>query len=119
MPDSRLSTEALLGDVETQLEAVDQHLMEGDALALQGATTQLRQVSLAFARVLEAALSAEVFDLPFRQRIECVAGRLSQQREHLARRNALVERALASLLRPAQAPTYTIPGQGMPIAGMH
>lgn len=119
MPDSRLSTEALLGDVEHQLEAVDQHLMQGDVLALHGATTELRKLSLAFARVLEAALSAEVFDPMFRQRVDRVAGRLSQQRAHLARRNAMVERALASLLRPAQPATYSVPGQSLPLAGVH
>jgi hypothetical protein len=118
MPDTRESTVQLLVDVEQQLEAVDSGLREADPAALQAACVELRRAALDFAAVLEAALSAEVFDVPFRGRVEAVAQRLALQRESLARRNVVVERALASIMRRHAGPTYSIPGRAQAL-GIH
>ncbi|MBU1443364.1 MAG: hypothetical protein KJ832_18975 [Gammaproteobacteria bacterium] len=112
MPDTRSSVETLLVDVERQLDQVDAGLMATEPSGLQAACTDLRSVAVAFARMLEAALSAEAFDHAFRRRIEAVAQRLATQREALARRNFVVERALASIMRRAQGDaTYSVPGE--------
>ena len=110
MPDSRQSTESLLIDVERQLDDVDSALLAAEPTRLQEACTALRQLAIAFARVLESALSAETFDQVFRRRIEAVAERLNTQRVSLARRSVVVERALASIMRPSADATYSVPG---------
>ena len=106
MPDTRNSAESLLVEVEQQLDVVDAGLMAGEPDALQRACAALREVALSFARVLEAALSAEVFDHAFRRRIDAVAQRLATQRQSIARRSVVVERALASIFRPQADATY-------------
>lgn len=111
MPDSRHSTELLLVDVERQLDIVDTALLDAQPSDLPEACAGLRRLSIAFARVLEAALSAEAFDNSFRLRIEAVAERLATQRSSLARRSVFVERALASIMRPRVDATYTMSGE--------
>lgn len=118
MPDTRESTVSLLVEVEQQLAAVDAGLHEPDPTALQAACVELRRAALGFAAALEAALSAEVFDPSFRRRVEAVAQRLALQRESLARRNVVVERALASLMRRHVGPTYAMPGHAQ-MLGAH
>lgn len=110
MPDTRESVELLLSDVELQLDVVDAALLDNDASRMGALCADMRRVAIAFASALQAALSAETFDLGFRRRIEAVARRLAMQREGLARRNASVDRVLASIMRPAQGATYSIPG---------
>lgn len=110
MPDTRQSAETLLADVERQLDAVDAALLAADPSNLGDASADVRRIAVSFVAVLESALSAEAFDLTFRSRIETVTHRLAMQREGLARRSALVERALASLMRPLPPSTYVIPG---------
>ena len=117
MPDTRLSTEVLLMQVEHQLDLIDTGLHAPSPDGLQEASGELRRSAVAFAGVLESALSAEVFDTGFRQRIETVAQRLSNQRQALARRNAMVERALASMMKPRGAGTYSLPGERSSFGG--
>ncbi|SIQ14580.1 hypothetical protein [Pseudacidovorax sp. RU35E] len=111
MIDTRESTEELLQEVERQLDAVDASLLEGDAPALEAACNGMRQVATGFSNVLESALSAEVFDAEFRDRIEGVAQRLRVLRAGIARRAAAVERSLAALLGTQDTPTYGAVGQ--------
>ncbi|KTT09355.1 hypothetical protein NS331_25140, partial [Pseudacidovorax intermedius] len=106
MIDTRESTEDLLQEVERQLDAVDARLLEGDAPALEAACNGMRQVAAGFSNVLESALSAEVFDADFRDRIEGVAQRLRVLRAGIARRAAAVERSLSALLGTQDQPTY-------------
>lgn len=106
MIDTRESTEELLQEVERQLDAVDARLLEGDAPALEAACNGMRQVASGFSNVLESALSAEVFDADFRDRIEGVAQRLRVMRAGIARRAAAVERSLSALLGTQDMPTY-------------
>jgi len=110
MPDTRDTTEALLAEVERDLDAVAASLLNDEPAQLEAACQSLRGVAVRFAGVLEAALSAEVFDPAFRRRIEAVAARLAVQRDSVARRNVVVERALASLMRRHTDPTYAPPG---------
>lgn len=119
MPDTRESAFGLLIEVEQRLAAVDAGLHAPDPAALQAACVELRHATLTFAGVLEAALSAEAFDPPFRRRVETVAQHLAQQREALARRNVVVEQALASLMRRHVGPTYAMPGRAQQALGAH
>lgn len=119
MPDTRNSTESLLVEVERQLDVVDAGLLAAEPTGLQGACNELRDIAVSFARVLEAALSAEVFDQAFRRRIDAVAQRLATQRQSIARRNVVVERALASIFRPAADATYARPGDQRPVFATH
>jgi len=116
MPDTRDSAVTLLERVEAQLAAVDLGLHEADPSALEAACADMRRAALDFAGVLEAALSAEAFDAEFRHRVEAVAQRLALQRESVARRNMVVERALASIMRRHTDPTYTVPGRTQVVA---
>lgn len=111
MPDTRNSTESLLVEVERQLDVVDAGLLASDPTGLPGACAELREVAVSFARVLEAALSAEVFDHAFRRRVDAVAQRLATQRQSIARRNVSVERALAAIFRPQADATYGRAGE--------
>ncbi|MGI4779796.1 MAG: hypothetical protein ACRYGA_17045 [Janthinobacterium lividum] len=110
MPDTYQSAEALLVDVERQLDAVDAALLAAHPADLGEVSAGVRRIAVSFVEVLESVLSAEAFDTTFRDRIETVTHRLAMQREGLARRSALVERALASLMRPLPPSTYVIPG---------
>jgi hypothetical protein len=110
MPDTRQSAEALLSDVEHQLDAVDVALLATDPSALHEASAGMRRSTVSFVAVLKSALSAEAFDPFFRSRIENVTRRLAMQREGLARRSVMTERTLASIMRPAAMVTYAIPG---------
>jgi hypothetical protein len=117
VPDTRNSAESLLGEVERQLDVVDAGLLASDPAGLPGSSTDLRDVAVAFSRVLEAALSAEAFDPAFRRRVEAVAQRLATQRQSIARRNVVVERALASIFRPQAEATYAKVGERPAFAG--
>ena len=119
MPDTLDSTQQLLSAVERQLDLVDAVLIEGDAVRLDAACSDIRIASLAFAGALESALSAEAFDREFRARVETVARRLSLQRTGLAQRNVVVERALASLIKPRPSATYVMPGSPAASAMTH
>ena len=119
MPDTLYSTEELLSAVERQLDLVDAVLLEGDAVRLAAVCADIRVAALAFAGALEAALSAEAFDCEFRWRIETVARRLSMQRAGLARRSVVVERALASIIKPRPGATYVMPGSPAASAMAH
>jgi hypothetical protein len=119
MPDTLQSTQSMLSAVERQLDLVDAALVDGDAVRLGVACADIRIASLAFAGALESALSAEAFDREFRTRIEAVARRLSMQRTGLARRNVVVERALASLIKPRPSATYVMPGSPASSAMAH
>lgn len=110
MPDTRESVELLLSDVEQQLDQVDTALLGSDPSRMGELCADVRRAAIAFSGALQAALSAEAFDTGFRGRIETVARRLALQREGLARRSASVDRVLASLVRPAPSPTYSMPG---------
>ena len=118
MPDTCQSAEALLSDVERQLDAVDAALLEADPADLGEASAGVRRITVAFVATLESALSAEAFDPVFRSRVETVTYRLSMQREGLARRSAMVERTLASIMRPSPVVTYAVPG-ARALAGAH
>ncbi|HUD35104.1 MAG TPA: hypothetical protein VMR43_19260 [Variovorax sp.] len=119
MPDTLESTQRLLSAIERQLDLVDAALVEGDAVRLGAACSDIRIASLAFAGALESALSAEAFDRGFRERIEAVARRLALQRTGLAQRNVVVERALATLIRPRPSATYVMPGSPAASAMAH
>jgi hypothetical protein len=111
MPDTRHSTEILLLAVEQQLDSVDAALLADQVEDLPRCSARLREVTVSFARALEAALSAEVFDSAFRRRIEAAAERLATQRQSIARRNVGVERTLASIFGRAAPATYAFPGE--------
>lgn len=119
MPDTLQSTQQLLSAVESQIDLVDAVLLDGDAVRLSAACSDIRIASMAFAGALEAALSAEAFDREFRTRIETVARRLSLQRTGLARRHVVVERSLASLIKPRASATYVMPGSPAASAMAH
>ena len=82
MPDTRESAESLLIDVEQQLDSGRRRpAWRTEPAGCRPPAATLRSVALAFAGVLEAALSAEAFDHAFRRRVEAVAQRLATQRE--------------------------------------
>lgn len=118
MSDLSSAQQALLAQVEQQLDQVDRCLLAGDADALDRAATQLRQLSVGFVQALGAQFSMASLAPALRSRIETVGQRLDLQRESLARRSVTVDRALSSLMGPSVSVTYSMPGRSSSF-GMH
>jgi hypothetical protein len=93
----QLADDALTA-VEQQLGAVTEALRTGEPVALESAAQQLRSVSVAMSQTLGAAIAGGKLERPMADRVRRVAQQMNLQREQLARRSLLVERALATVL---------------------
>ena len=89
-----------LGALEVQLERVSSWLLEGAADGLPEMASELQSLSLQAGRLL-ATQALQATDVARMRAVGLGIGRL---REHLARRQALVDQALAMLL-PATVPS--------------
>ncbi len=96
-----------LATVERLLDATGQSLVRGDALALEQQSAVVRE---AMSVLAQASRRVPVAPEPaLRERLAAVSRKLAQQREALARRNAVAERALAAVLPQSGSPTYAAP----------
>ncbi|APW36624.1 hypothetical protein RD110_04880 [Rhodoferax koreense] len=101
-----------LTEVEQLLDQVSASLLAGDARALEAHSQSLRDAMLALSS-MAASQKAVLFANPTMQhRVAAVSTRLAQQREGLARRAVVVNRALATVLPQSDAATYA--GRGAP-----
>ena len=94
-----------LAEVEQLLGTTGELLLRGDALALERQAATLRQAVAVFAQASRAAprepaLQARMADMALQFR---------RQRETLARRSAMAERAVAAVLPRTGDPTYAAP----------
>lgn len=96
-------------------DQVSQALISGDPQALEGACTALRNELAAWTDTPPDVLKSQPM---VAQKLKQLGALLGQQRAVLARRSALVDRTLQSLLPAEQAAAYGI-GQGSAIRGAH
>lgn len=97
--------------VEERLQAVSDAVVSGDPASLESGSQQLRQALAEFSQVVEGqSRTMLASDDVFKARLARVGDALARQREQLARRSALVDRALVAFLPPAPTPTYSHPG---------
>ncbi|MGA0571395.1 hypothetical protein ACO2Q9_11815 [Variovorax sp. VNK109] len=93
--------ESALVRVEQQIEVVGDAVRTGEPEKLEMASHQLRNAALALSHVLDASPSAMHLARPLAQRLDQAVRLIGLQREQLARRSALVERALSTVLPEA------------------
>ncbi len=93
--------ETALVHVEQQIEVVSDAVRTGEPEKLEMASHQLRNAALALSQVLDASPSAMQLAKPLAHRLDQAVRQIGLQREQLARRSALVERALATVLPEA------------------
>lgn len=91
--------ELAMDQVEQHLEAVSAAVRTGEPEALEAASHQLRNAALALANVLDASTAG--LAKPLAGRLDQAVRLIGMQREQLARRAGLVDRALASVLPEA------------------
>lgn len=96
-------------------DRVSQSLVSGDPDSLEAACADLRRELAAWQQVSPAALKAQP---AVTQKLQQLGALLSQQRAALARRSALVNRTLQSLLPAEQAAAYGA-GTGVTGRGSH
>lgn len=95
-----------LTEVEQLLDQVSASLLSGDARALETHSQALREAMLALSG-MAASQQAVLFANPsMKQRVAAVSQRLALQREGVARRAVVVNRALATVLPQSDAATY-------------
>ena len=108
MSSDRLQTH--LNEVETLLDTMGALLVRGDAPAFELTATALRQAMLELAHATALEPSPTSLDAATRARLQSVSRLLVRQRDNLARRSVVAERALATVL-PHPSVTYSRPGR--------
>jgi hypothetical protein len=107
-----LQFDASLTEVEQLLEKVSAALLSGDAPQLELHSKALREAMTAMS-TMAASQKAVLFGNPaMKERIARVSLAMARQREGMARRAVLVDRALSAVLPPAESSTYA--GVGKP-----
>ena len=107
-----LQFDANLTEVEQLLEKVSAALLSGRATELEVHSKALREAMLALSGMAPSQ-KAVLFGHPaMKGRIEKVTLALARQREGMARRAVVVDRALAAVLPRAESATYA--GVGKP-----
>ncbi len=108
IPQAVHSLDASLLHVEQLLGEVSAALIAGEPLALEAASTALRQAMAELAARGRTPGCLQSLDAGMRGRLEKISLTLAQQRANLARRAVVVDRALATVLPQAQQPgTYS------------
>lgn len=101
-----------LAAVESLLDALATDLVRGDAAAFESQSTALR---LAVAEL--AGATPPHLPPALQARLRAASERLNRQRQQLARRAALAQRALGVLLPAAAPATYGAPGHRASFGG--
>lgn len=98
--------QSALALAESCASAVSKAMLVGDPPAIEAASRDLRQASLALAEVLQNPRGKGASVPDFKQRLGQVLTNLAMQREALLRRSAVVERSLHSIVPATRASTY-------------
>ena len=106
---SSVEFESGLSQVEQLLGKVSSALIAGEPESLEAASTELRHAVVDFARLAQSSARSKMQDAALRQRLDRVSLLLIQQRESLARRAVVVDRALTIVL-PQSQPSSTYSG---------
>ena len=97
--------------IELQCEAVAAGVASGEPLALEAASSSLRQAALDFAALMDQLGGAPQAGPELRARLKKLAVTLNIQRENLLRRSAVIERGLHALVPSTQKTTYAPAGR--------
>jgi hypothetical protein len=107
MSQPRVQFDSSLTEVEQLLEQVSAALLSGDPGALETHSRALREAMMAFSS-MAASQKAVLFGNPaLAQRVTNVSLALARQREGLARRAVIVDRALGTILPRDEVSTYS------------
>jgi len=97
-----MTLEQLIAGAEENAQAAADALLAADPLSLERCSTLLRESAAALAQ----AAPQGVTDPALAKRLRALGERLSLVRDQLARVCALADRQAATVLPPAEAPTY-------------
>lgn len=103
----------LLSQVEDQVAQLTQALATPGPDALVAVTGALQRALQDFARLAQQVRAQTAWDAATRQRVKALAANLAMQRESIARRSALTDLALKSLMPSVQTDTYAAPMGGL------
>ncbi len=109
--------ETALIDVERQFSDVADALVSGDPLSLQAASVALRQAAVDFSGLVQGLTSADLKDPALQIRVKKLAQGMTNHREGLIRRSAMVERRLNALVPATQNNIYSQAGRGYGSSG--
>jgi len=109
--------EAALVAVERQFSDVADALVSGDPSSLQAASVALRQASVDFAGLVQSLSSADIKEPALQVRVKKLVEGMSNHRDGLMRRSAMVERRLNALVPATQNNTYAQTGRGYGSSG--
>ena len=98
-----MTLEQLIAGAEENAQAAADALLATDPLSLERCSTLLRESATALA---QAAGPQGLTDPELAARLRALGGRLTLVRDQLARVSALADRQAATVLPPAEAPTY-------------
>lgn len=109
---SEESTQLRFTALEQQFGAVASALRDGDISQLESLSTQLQQMTLAFARDLEGFSALANMSSTQLRRIKALSQGFPMLRESLLRRQALVDQALRVAVPATHSQTYAAPKAG-------
>lgn len=100
------SLQSQLGQLESQLTAVSDAVLQTNTADLLNAASELQTVAVAFSTALSTMALELKASSSHQHRVQAIAAKLVSLRDALARQNIGVERALAALIPASQACTY-------------
>lgn len=104
----KLSThlEEALAHVELQFSGVSDALVSGEPVALEAASTALRQAAMDFSVLMQRLTPADLKHKDLKSRLKTIVDGMAIRRESLIRRTAMVERALSAVVPASDNNTY-------------
>ena len=103
--------EEALTRVELQFNDVSDALVSGEPVALEAASTALRQAAMNFSALMQGLTPADLQHKDLKSRLKTIVDGMAIRRESLIRRTAMVERALSAVVPASGNNTYA-PGSG-------
>lgn len=96
-----------LSQIESQCDVALAMVEAGDAVALEAASSALRQASVDLSRLLAGRAVDASASQEFKSRVKKIANSMTIQRENLVRRSAHAERTLHALVPAMRTMTYS------------
>lgn len=95
-----------LSQIELRCEALAAAIDGGEPVALEAASSALRQASVDFSGLLQGLPAEALSGAAFKARVKKIADGMAIQRESLIRRTVFVERAVHAMVPAARGATY-------------
>lgn len=105
----KLSThlDEALTQLERQFSDVSDALVSGEPVALEAASTALRQAAMDFSALTQRLTPADLKHKDLKARLKTIVDGMAIRRESLIRRTAMVERALNAVVPASGNNTYS------------